>query len=347
VRQQPLTRLGATPTGPQAEVFRRQAAHFTLLGSPLYGRLAGQLAEDPRPACAILDDDVSWDLGLRLFGAVHHHVLAGLAPRALSGDWDDFAAALDEHAGSLRRFVCEQGVQTNETQRCVVLLPAFLTLARETGLPLDLVELGPSAGLNLVFDRFRYRYAQGDWGDPAARLGFRATERGQVPGTLLETPLRVASRRGIDLSPLDVADADDVLLLHSFVWPGLAERAARLDAAIDTFLEAAQRPQLVRGDYVDLLPEALDSRREDALTVVFQTASTGYLAQEHYDELQRSLERAAATGRPLAWVSSRRREERTTAGEDHWELELRVWPEPARLVALADYHGNWVDWLET
>ena len=83
------------------------------------------------------------------------------------------------------------------------------------------------------------------------------------------------------------------------------------------------------------------------MTVVFQTASTGYLEQERYDDLQRSLERAGADGRPLAWVSSRRPEERTTAGEDHWELELRAWPAQPRLVALVDYHGNWVDWLET
>ena len=352
MKPQPHTRFGATPaslppTDAQADVFRRQAAHFTLLGSPLYGRLAGQLAEDPRAAGAILGDDASWDLGLRLFGAVHHHVLAGVAPRALSGDWVDFETALAEHAGSLRRFVREQGVQTNETQRCVVLLPAFLTLARATGLPLALVELGPSAGLNLVFDRYSYRYAQGRWGDPSARLGFEANERGQVPAALLETPLRIASRRGIDLSPLDVSKAGDVLLLHSFLWPGLAERAARLDAAIETFLAAPERPQLIRGDYVDLLPDLLAKRPEDALTVVFQTASTGYLERERYDALLDSLERAGADGRPLAWVSSRRREERMTEGEDHWELELRVWPAPARLVALADYHGNWVDWLET
>jgi hypothetical protein len=87
----------------QSEVFRRQAAHFTLLGSPVYGRLAGQLARDPRPALPVIGEGASWDLGLRLFGAVHHHVLTGVAPLALSGHWGDFAGALDEHEASLRR----------------------------------------------------------------------------------------------------------------------------------------------------------------------------------------------------------------------------------------------------
>ena len=327
-------------------MFRRQAEHFALLGSPVYGQLAGQLAEDPAPARPIIGDDASWDLGLRLFGAVHHHVLLGIAPEALSGEWDDFTAALVEHAASLRRFVEEQGVQTNETQRCVALVPAFLTLSRETGLPLDLIELGPSAGLNLVFDRYGYRYAEGVFGDPDARLAFAANERRPVPAALLLTPLEIRRRRGIDLAPIDVATEEGSVLLHSFLWPGSTERAARLDGAIATLLESPSRPELLRGDYVDLLPDLLAQRSADALTVVFQTASTGYLAQERYDLLGASLEEAGADGRPLAWVSSRRMEEREFVEDDRWELELRVWPSPARLVALVDFHGNWVDWVE-
>lgn len=327
-------------------MLRRQAEHFALLGSPVYARLAAQLAEDTTPARRIVGDDVSWDLGLRLFGAVHHHVLLGIAPNALSGGWDDFSAALAAHPVSLRRFVEEQGVQTNETQRCVALVPAFLTIARATGLPLDLIELGPSAGLNLVFDRYGYRYAEGAFGDRSARLTFDALERGRVPAGLLRAPLEIRGRRGIDLAPIDVVTAEGSVLLHSFLWPGSTERAARLDAAIATFLDAPSRPELLQGDYVDLLPELLAQRSPDALTVVFQTASTGYLEQERYNLLRASLEVAASDGRPLAWVSSRRREERESMDEESfWELELRLWPAPARLVALVDFHGNWIDWV--
>ena len=325
-------------------MFRRQAEHFAQLGSPVYAELAGRLAEDPAPLAPILQGERSHYV-LAFFGAVHHHALTGAAPNSLSGDWADFTAALIEHERSLRRFVEEQGVQTNETQRCVALVPAFLALARETGLQLDLVELGPSAGLNLVFDRYGYRYAEGAFGDPESPLVFDVKERGRVPGALLRTPVRLGNRRGIDLSPIDVANVDDVTLLHSFLWPGLSERASRLDAAIETFLAAPERPELIKGDYVDELPGLLGQRSVDALTVVFQTASTGYLEQERYDALLASLEAAAADGRPLAWVSSRRREEKEHDVDDYWELELRVWPAPARLVALVDFHGNWLDWV--
>lgn len=318
-----------------------------MLGSPVYGHLAGRLAEDPRPARAIIGDEATWDLGLRLFGAVHYLELTGVAPTVLSGEWDDFAAALVAQETFLTRFVREQGVQTNETQRCVALVPAFLTVAAVSGLPLDLIELGPSAGLNLVFDRYGYRYAEGAFGAPDAQLRFEATERGRVPAALLEKPIEVHSRTGIDLSPIDVTDPDHVVLLKSFIWPGLDERVERLDAAIATFVTTPNRPTLIQGDYVDLLPGLLAERAEDRLTVVYQTASTGYLTPGRYAELRRSLDHAAADGRPLALVSSRRHDETQTEIEDGFELAIRVWPEPESLAALVDFHGNWVDWLPT
>ena len=77
-----------------------------MLGSPVYGHLAGRLAEDPRPARAIIGDEATWDLGLRLFGAVHYLELTGVAPTVLSGEWDDFAAALVAQETFARRDSC-------------------------------------------------------------------------------------------------------------------------------------------------------------------------------------------------------------------------------------------------
>ena len=156
-----------------------------MLGSPLYGGLAGLLAEDPRPVRPILGDDASWDLVLRLFGGVHRLVLAGAAPDALSGDPDDFLTALDAHAGELRRFVAKQGVQTNETQRSVGLLPVFLTIARETDCRSTCSSSGRARGSTWSSTTTATRSANGTWGDPAARLTFEVTERAPVPAELL------------------------------------------------------------------------------------------------------------------------------------------------------------------
>jgi hypothetical protein len=328
-----------------AEVFRRQAVQFEALGSPVYARLAERLALEPAAARDLLGDDESWDAGLRLFGAVHFLVLSGLAPKALSGDWEEFWDALERHADVLRRRVREQGVQTNEVQRCIALLPAFLTVARETGLPLELLELGPSAGLNLLADRYRYRYANGSWGSAAALLELVADERGgRVPAGVLTQELVVRRRRGIDLAPVDATSEEGYLLLRSFLWPGLDDRIARLEAAVAALRSAPERPELIEGDYVHLLPELLSARPEDAVTVVFQTASTGYLAAAAAAELRGSLETAGADGRPLAWVSTRRHDERQGESGEYYELELRVWPGEPRLAAYLDFHGNWLDW---
>ena len=281
---------------------------------------------------------------LRLFAAVHFLVLSGVAPDALSGHFEDFAAALAEHEDALRARLETHGVQTNEVQRCTMLLPTFLAAGGETGLPLELIELGPSAGLNLLVDRYRYRYANGSYGSADALLELTVAEGdGRVPAALLEHELVVRRRRGIDLAPVDATSTDGYLLLRSFVWPGLDERVRRLDAAVETLRRAPEQPELIAGDYTAVLPALLADRPADALTVVFETFSTIYLPEVAARQLDEALESAAADGRPLAWVSVRRWE--LGAGRDAaFELELRVWPGAAHVVARVDPHGNTLDW---
>ena len=291
-----------------------------------------------------MGDDRRWDLPLRLFAAVHYLVLAGVAPNALSGRFEDFADALDGHADEIRLRLAIDSVQTNEVQRCTFLLPAFLAAAAETGLPLELLELGPSAGLNLLADRYRYRYANGDWGLPGAQPVLVAREHGRrVPASLLAQQLVVRHRRGIDLAPVDATTDEGYLLLRSFVWPGLDDRVARLEAAVATLRELPDRPELIAGDYVGLLPKLLRTRPDDALTVVFDTFSTVYLPLEVEERLKGSLEEAGDDGRPLAWLGIRRWD--TASRRELFELELRVWPGPPRLAAYVDPHGNRLEWV--
>ena len=118
------------------EVFRRQAEHFEALGSPVYARLAETPPVTRSPLRGLLGDgQPDFHVPLRLFGAVHSLVLTGVAPDALSGDWDDFAAALADHAERSGVRSPSHGVQTNEVQRCIALLPAFLTVAARGGTP--------------------------------------------------------------------------------------------------------------------------------------------------------------------------------------------------------------------
>jgi hypothetical protein len=253
----------------------------------------------------------------------------------LRGDasWDDVDGALGAHGGFLRHWCTEQDVQTNEVQRAWALVPAFLSVA--DGRPFDLLELGPSAGLNLLWDRYRYRYATGSWGDGALELA--GDDRVPPPASLLARRVEVVRRRGVDLSPVDVTTAHGALVLQAFVWADQAPRLDRLRRAIET----VQRdpPELIRGDYVEALPALLGDRVEGALLVVFQTASTMYLDHGQSDRLQAALVEGGRV-EPFVYVTTGR-----APGDDGYGLEVHRYPEgTSRRLAVFDFHGEWLEW---
>ena len=222
-----------------------------------------------------------------------------------------------------------------------MLLPCFLEVARRSGVEaFDVLELGPSAGLNLVWDRYAYEYARGRWGPADAPLVLRGDERRAVPGALLELRPRVRERTGIDLEPLDLTDDEQLLHLKSFVWADQSDRLDRLDRAARVLRD--DPPRLVRGDVVELLPEYLARRRDDALTVVFETAVLGYVDEDRRRRVYDSVETAAAEG-PLAFVSAG---QPADGAQTHYGLSVTTWPGGAREIVLhANFHGAWIEWL--
>jgi hypothetical protein len=288
------------------------------------------------PAAREVLEDERWDRPLQLLGALHYLALIrGIDP------WTDPASVLQEHRDWLREHIRRHRVQTNEVQRSWMLVPCFLDVARRAGVEtFDLIELGSSAGLNLVWDRYRYRYEQGTWGPDDAALELGGEERRPVPRALLRLSPQVRHRRGIDLAPLEVTKTEEMLLLKSFVWADQTSRLERLDRAIETV--RTDPPQLEQGDVVERLPQLLAERQLGALTVVFQTAVRGYLSREDWKRLVVSLDEAGKQF-PLAFVSVSQ-----PAPDEHryWGLWLRLWPDgEKRLLAHAGFHGQWLEWL--
>jgi len=258
-------------------------------------------------------------------------VLSGCA------SWDDPGAALDEHGAFLRRFTAEHDVQTNEVQRSWALLPAFLAVA--DGRPLDLLELGPSAGLNLVWDRYRYAYSSGCWGDPDAPLALTGDDRVAPPAELVARPAEVARRRGVDLNPVDATSDEGSRLLRAFVWPDQHERLERLERAITVL--RSDPPVLLRGDYVEQLPALLDDRCEDAQLVVFETASAQYLDREQLHTVRAAMQ-AAGRAEPFVYLTAR-----SSSGSAGYSLEAERWPGGERQrLAVFDFHAAWLEWAD-
>jgi hypothetical protein len=288
------------------------------------------------PVVREIVEDERWDRPLQLLGGLHYLALSeGIDP------WSDPVPVLEAHRGWLRSFVRQRGVQTNEVQRCWVLLPCVLEIARRAGVEtIDLLELGSSAGLNLLWDRYRYRYAEGTWGQAAAPLELAGEERAPVPADLLALRPRVRHRRGIDLSPIDLTRPDDTLLLKSFVWADQTARLDRLDRAVETL--RSDPPVLEQGEIVARVPEVLADRQLGALTVVFATAVIGYVGQEGQKQIVAALEEAGRQF-PLAflWTGQPRESEHR-----YWGLWARLWPNGEELLlAHAGFHGQWLEWL--
>jgi hypothetical protein len=312
---------------------------FRAGGSPLYARLAREHADDPALAAIAGDHQPRWEIPLRLFGGVHYLVLTGEEPDA----WSRFGDVLRERQEWLAEFVATRPVQTNEVQRCWALLPAFLSLVDER--PVDIVELGPSAGLNLLWDRYRYRYAESEWGPAEAPLHLSGTLVSAPPPSLFARQVVVRDRLGIDRAPIDVRDEEQALLLQCFVWADQAERLKRLRRAIEVVRR--EPPPLVHGDYVERLPEVLANRDPEALLLVFNSATTGYLRREERTRLEETIENAGAEG-SLAWVSYEFADDEAELRPEFeaFSLEARTWPAGERgEVARTDGHGNRLRWL--
>lgn len=309
------------------ERYRRFAEVEAAGRSAVYERLAFAIAEDER-AVALID-------GLPVLKQQPNLVLAAARYAGLDLDADRFTDDLAARWSDVRSIVLTRSTQTNEAGRCAVLLPSLAALDG----PLALIEVGASAGLCLVPDRYSYRY-RSDIGvvaldpvDGVSPVVLEVEAFGPVPDRLPE----VVWRAGIELNPLDVRDPDEVAWLETLVWPGQEERAARLRTA--AALVAQDPPLLVRGDAIDRLEALVDAAPNDATVVVFHSAVLAYFsaeARQAFVSLVRSLlvtwvsnEGASV----LPEVAGRLRE---VARDD--EFIVAVDGEP---VLLADPHGRY------
>lgn len=326
------------PTTPP-EVFEAFAAGIEAR-APETAALLRRAARDPL-ALDLVPAEPTWDVPHRLLAAVRWLVLAGEIEdfEAVDDPWGAFRSVLAERGEWVARFVREQPVQTNEVQRCFALLPLFLTVARAARRPLDLIELGASAGLNLLWDQYRYRYDVGTWGAAESPLELTGEEPAPVPGELLETRVEVRRRRGIDLRPVDVTSEEGLRLLMTFVRHDDAR--TRLRRAADVLRR--DPPELISGDYLELLPDLLGDRDDAALTVVFQTLSTVYLSDEQRARLRAAVDAAGEDG-PLAWISTPTPEEHGQRRGDY-PIEVALWPGgERRIMARMDVHGESLTW---
>jgi hypothetical protein len=352
-----MMREGPVRSQAVRDAFRSQAEYCRRLGSPFTASLCEVLAAGLDSSSAAGGAILGWEgdpspladnVPLRAVGALNALVRSQAAPY-LSALYPpnpllDTAQlsravfrALQEHPTQVLHFLSSPP-QTNEVGRSAVLIGGFLTIALRTGLPLDLYEIGSSAGLNLLPDRYRYTLGGSDWGPRDSALHLVPGWKGPPPPA--DASLVIRSRRGCDASPIDLRNRSAQERLVSYVWPDQGDRIARLEAAIAIALSAPV--DIDRAEAADWVEEHIELAPLAGITrVLFHSVVWSYLPGDSQSRIRAHLDRAGVAARsdaPLAWL-------RFELG-DPPELRLTLWPSgDEALLARAHAHGTWVRWL--
>ncbi|HET8681689.1 MAG TPA: DUF2332 domain-containing protein [Micromonosporaceae bacterium] len=362
-------------------VMFRHFAEQEFRTSPCYERLALFLADQPALARPLLAAPRRQQRAILYFAAVQYllrtsaagHPLAGYLPvlgGARTPDEGLIAAFTDlvtAYGTELTALCATRFVQTNEAGRAALLRPGFGRAAELVqGRPLALVELGTSAGLLLLPDRYAYRYTAPDGSrthrtgrvDAPLPLVLECEVRGRGWPEPAMVPITLADRAGIDVCPVDATDRDAVAWLRSCVWPEHVDRLDRLDAAL---VEAAAiQPRLVPGDMVAELPSLLSTVDSCVVPCVFASNALTYLPREATGRLVDLLaEQGAARDLVVVLNESSRFGAELLLGRRPAEagppgvlavglLTLVAWRNgraTVEVLARTGPHGQWVEWV--
>lgn len=300
--------------------------------SPPYAELASEVAED--------DELLGFLAALPTVKRQPNLVFA--AACYLLGEPADIGSLrglLAKRRRELAQTILTRRTQTNEPARCAAFLPVLAGLPQ----PLALIEVGASAGLTLLPDRYSYDYTHGDGShritgtDPGAPV-LPCRAKGPVP--LPARVPEVAWRAGLDLNPLDVSDDDDVRWLRCLLWPGETDRPERLDAAIRT--ARRDRPAVHRGDLLTGLHGLARQAPPDATLVVFHSAVLAYLTaadRQAFAETMRGLN--------AVWLSNEAPGVLPGPADDGDRHNFVLIQDGTTPLALTDGHGTWLNWLAT
>jgi hypothetical protein len=367
---------------PLADHFQGFAAVVERDGGTTYPAICRSVADDDDLLSLLNGAPLPQRRPLLLLAAVHFLLLSGTEhPLAAFYDTvaivrgipsapppgDDVAAAFADfchlHRAEIERLVATRSTQTNEVGRCSALLPGLCLIASqyEWNEPLSLLDLGTSAGLNLLFDDYGYTYraANGAGVRTAGATDSAVTVECSARDDLTSLPeLRLpvmAERVGLDLSPVDPFSDDEALWLLACQWPDNPARFGRLRAALANVRAVAHPPRLERGNMLTDLPRIAASMAGDGPLVVFHSWVAAYLSEQEQRSLTEQVARLDAH-RPVHHLYCESPFETPglptppspvpREGPDLATTLVHVGPGGRPAVRLADTHphGYWIRW---
>ena len=340
-----------------------QATHAAENDAPCTARVIRALAKVREGETATGRRIANWQ-GLTLKDAMPLRMAGGLHHLSLSGTDDRLARVYSGQItdqGQIDRLVCELvetydtvllpwldgPPQTNEAGRSASIMAGLLWLAQRVTPCFELFELGASAGVNTMLDRYYFRLGETEVGPFTSPMRIEPEWRGEGSPPPAPEGFVINSVRGCDVAPIDLSDPDSALRLKSYVWPDAPARMARIDAAIQLAGESA--PDVRKQDAGEFVAEMLaEPQPEGTCRAMFHSIMWQYIPTETQEAITAAFDEAGAKAtreRPLGWVSLE-----TDPATFRHELKVRYWDgsegngEPT-LLSFAHPHGAWVEWI--
>lgn len=317
--------------------------------SRLYGHLAGCIANDPMLLKLAAYARKGQPVPNLFLGAVHFLLLRGKEhelseyyasivsePREPSTAINCFRDFCKLYENDIIQILASKLVQTNEVRRCGYLYPSFCYIYSLAKKPLALIEIGTSAGLQLLWDKYCYSYKSNEkYGDGLSALEITAEIRGDNNPLLLKCSPPVTSRIGLDLHVNDLNDPEDYLWLKALIWPEQNERISFFEKAALCFQK--QHLELIEGDGVSLLPNIVSKISEESTICVFHTHVANQIPLENKRVLSEHIQNLGKERDVFHLYNNM------------WDLDLHLdyyvdGKGYSETLAETDGHGRWFQW---
>jgi hypothetical protein len=318
--------------------------------SDLYEHLSFHIAEDVELLEMAANARPGQPIPNLLFGAVQYLLLKGKDhelreyyhsivehPKDFQHSFPSFRDFCLQNQNDIIAILKNKLVQTNEVRRCSYLYPSFCYIYHQVKKPLSFIEIGTSAGLQLLWDQYRYSYGWNEWyGNLESNVLIQSEIKGEnMPFLLPEIP-PVATRIGIDLHVNNLTNPEDYLWLKSLIWPEHKERIELFEKAA-SFLKK-HRIHLIEGDGVALLPEIVKNIPEDTAICIFHTHVANQIPKEAKLRLQEQVKAIGQTRDVFHLYNNM------------WDTKLHLdyfmnGKEYNEIIAETDGHARWFHWM--
>lgn len=332
------------------EKFRRFAESECKQSSPLYYALSHSISQDEQILKVASQASPGQPVPNLLFASVHYLLLANEShplhdfystftphPADPAKAFSAFKNFIGTHRHDIVSLLKSRLVQTNEVRRSSYLFPALVFAANHFELqPLTLVEIGTSAGLNLMWDRYQYSYGtEAVYGDPSSPVLITSSFRGPVPAILSAFMPEISRRIGLDLHVVDASIQNQADWLRALIWPEHHERRELMEAALKQ--RNGMNLDLRKGDGFSMVEDIADEVPADSLLCVYHTHVANQISENSKSRFLSSMDRIGSKRDVVHIHNNIRPALHLTAYRDGNRIEMPL--------AHTDGHARWIEWL--